>query len=868
MIRKLIISILLFIFSAVAFAQQNSIHVEANNQPLNVVLLELRQNYDFQFSYSDNKLSKYKISVDKKFSSKEETVKFLTKGLPLKVKKSGEVFIIIPDKKKEKEVKEKTVVPKTKIIGQIVEAGSFEPLPFSHILINNHQLVSDVMGSFNYIASADSSFHVRISHLGYYVFDTILNSSIEHQFTLTPSTKDIQEITIQNNIIEKATLIGERSGKMKLNHSISRFIPGQGDNSVFNLMRLMPGIQAAGEQSSDLLIWGSYEGQSQITFDEFTLFGLKNYNDNISAVNPFLVKNIEIHKGAYEAKYGNRVGGIVNIIGKHGNRQKPSFSFNLNPTTINGMVEFPLFKKSTFMLAYRQTYYNLYNKEDFNIFAPTRPYNKSALNNQINFDVDVYPQNYKFRDMNFKYTFQGDNGDLFYISTYSGNDYFQIDVNSVVNIPMRNNSQVQLPWDIKFSNIEQNQQRGITTYFSKKWKTGNTKLVLTHSDYSNNLIDSIYWSNERNNKERNNNRFNKGNQAIENTLKIENSFSLNDGNELEFGIGLVNNETTLHKDKRNENNWILDTVSEQHNRAFFYMQDKFNIGSRLSVNSGFRLNLAKDITKNVFEPRVNLNYRLNEHFKANLSWGIFNQFMYKVAEIDEFNNYTYNWTTSSKKRPALKGTHYAASLNYFKNDLTINIEGYYKVTRNILERRLEEKENQQGTSLQFVNYIGNAKTRGIDAYVKKDFGRNSIWASYTLSQAIQSLTIPGVQNNVWEYAPHDQRHEFKVAGIANYKNVYISANYVYGSGMQVIKEIFEGEIDDYSYQRIDVALTYSFNTPWVHGETGLSVLNLLDTQNLKYANIKNIKLSELTEPVRVYSDAVAFTPILFMKLVF
>ena len=39
----------------------------------------------------------------------------------------------------------------------------------------------------------------------------------------------------------------------------------------------VPGILAAGEQSNDLLIWGGYESHSQIKFDGFTVFGLKNF---------------------------------------------------------------------------------------------------------------------------------------------------------------------------------------------------------------------------------------------------------------------------------------------------------------------------------------------------------------------------------------------------------------------------------------------------------------------------------------------------------------------------------------------------------------------------------------------------------------
>ena len=99
------------------------------------------------------------------------------------------------------------------------------------------------------------------------------------------------------------------------------------------LLRLQPGILASGEQSSDLIIWGSYEGQSQIVFDGFTLYGMKNFNDNISAVNPFMAKDIKVLKGGFGAEYGEKAGGIVDITGLDGNRLSPSVQLNINNMT-------------------------------------------------------------------------------------------------------------------------------------------------------------------------------------------------------------------------------------------------------------------------------------------------------------------------------------------------------------------------------------------------------------------------------------------------------------------------------------------------------------------------------------------------------
>ncbi len=877
MIRKGAILSILIVLSLIGLAQTKTIRIEAINQPLNTVLLQLRENYDFQFSFSDNQLSLYKITISKTFPSKDEAVEYLLKDLPFHLEKTGNVFIIIPDKKKQKEGKN---INLTQITGQIVEANSFEPLPFSTILINNQPIIADVTGNFNYTATADSTFHVRISHLGYYIYDTLLYASINQRFKLIPATQTLPEVFVQNNRIEKATIVGERAGKITINHNIARYLPGQGDNSVFNLIRLMPGIQAAGEQSSDLLIWGSYEGQSLVTFDEFTLFGLKNYNDNISVVNPFLVKNIEILKGGFDAKYGNRVGGIVNITGKNGNIQKPVFSLNINPTTLNGMVEIPLFKKSSLLFAYRQTYYNLYNSGDFNIFAPTRPlpsdHSTSTQHRNISFDMDVYPNDYQFRDLNLKYSYHFDNGDQFYISMYGGGDYFSLAADANITREMNTGMGMGhaenkfIPVTINLLDKEENRQFGISAFYHKKWSDNLvSKFVVTNSNFSKSLSEEINSKNTSTQSTYNKDKVNTKNSALETSFRIENLLSLLNGHQLEFGGGFYNNEAQIDLKTNLTDTLSIKTLNKfSSKRAFVYVHDNLPIGDRLILKTGIRTNLSMDRSKVYIEPRISASYKLSEQLKLNASWGRYNQFIYKVANVDRNQNYTYLWVTGNDNIPVLNATHWVGELNYFRNDLTLNLQAYYKPTRNLSERVFEHRVVKGIPDDGYFPYFGDAKTYGIDLYAKKDFGKHSVWASYTLSKALERFAPANVTLPAYTLAPQHQLHEFKAAGLFNIHKFYFSANYVYGSGMQILREVFKAETNNVSYNRVDAAVTYKFTPRRFAGELGLSVLNVFDTQNLRYANLKNFQLTKELGDFRIYSSSVPFTPILFLKLVF
>lgn len=853
--------------------QQVPIEIEAKNTALNTVLIRLRNQYGFQFSYNESEVAKHKVSLKGSYQTKDAAMDALLNKLPLHWKKSGEVFIIIPSKKEEKQTANLSLA---RINGKIVEAGTYEPLPFSHILINNQQLVSDVSGGFNYLASADSSFHVRISHLGYQIFDTLINVANNQQFILTPSSTTLKEISIQNNPIEKATLIGDQGGKIKLNHNISRFLPGQGDNTVFNLLRLMPGIQAASEQSTDLLIWGSYEGQSQITFDEFTIFGLKNFNDNISVVNPFIVKNIEIFKGAYEARYGNRVGGLVNISGKNGNLQKPSFHFNINPTTLNGMLEIPFFKKSSFILAYRQTYYNLYNTSDFNIYAPTRTSSgRSTSSNSkrpLQFDLDVYPNDYRFNDINLKYSFSRQNGDQLSMSAYRGGDYFELLTNATFQreSSARFQKGKKVPVEINIRNSEKHLQNGFSLYYSKNWNRKLfTQFIVAHSGFSKALTDSMASFNEENQEFIRLEKSNILNQAIDNNLRIENTLTGKNGLQTEFGGGFYDNRSSiLNQNTFSGTNRLDSLIRYQHQRIYGYLQQNRQWAGKLHIKAGIRMNYHTAFKRFTAEPRVQATFKAGENIKLNTAWGLHQQFMYKMASIDRDNNYSYLWVSANEQKQVLKAMHWVGGFNYFKNNLTINVEGYFKTTANLMQRVLQSQLINGEIVNNFMLYHGDAKTWGIDTYIRKEMGRHAFWASYTLSKTQERFSRAGIAPGTYQLAPHDQRHEAKFAALLHYKSFYLSGNYVYGSGMEIIRKVFTDETDQISYHRFDAALTWRFGKEKLQGETGLSVLNVFDTQNLKYDNIRNIRISQELGTVRIYTDAVPFTPILFLKMSF
>ena len=824
--------LLLFItLSSVQIIAQEKIEVDCTDKPLNELLIEWRELYNMQFSFDDELLSQFVISKTESYASADLAISDILKGLPLSYQKNNNTYIVY---------KKKIIVHASTYLlsGKIIEKGTGEPLPFSHVAVNEFQTITDIKGTFTNTFN-DSVFHVKASHLGYYKLDTILIGTHFHTIELTPSFVGLPEIKVTNNIVEKSAQVGEKSGLIKLNHQIADYLPGNGDNSVFNLLKLQPGVTASGENPNDLILWGSSEGTSIVQFDGFTIWGLKNLNDNISAVNPYMVKSIDVNKGGYDATYSDFIGGIVDIYGRNGNRLKPSFHFFINNQTINSMLELPVGKKSSLVAAYRQNYYDLLSSNDVHI---------QEVNNIDRFNWEYNRPDYTFKDLNIKYTFQGDNGDLFYISALGGGDDLEINAqrDSTYNRPNGNLS-IREKLDVS----EKTNQFGASAFYGKTFSPAySSSLKLSYSFYDNDYSVRSFRT------IRDNERLRYSRDATNEILEIkgnwQNSFQINRNHDIESGLSFIQNNTMLKEQLNNATN--IDLISHA-SRVVFYAQDEINLMKDLRLTAGIRVNYPTHIKNTNIDPRIALSFKPGL-FKLNASWGMYHQYIVRTSIMDEDNRIRYAWYVGGYNNvPILKSQHAVLSAAYTTNNFLFSLDTYYKENSN-LTRYIQFSQ---------AGYIsdGQSKSYGLDVYVKKDFNGHSIWTSYSLGRTEEWYDY--FADKTYRRAPQDQTHEFKIAGLLNLGSIHASASYIYGSGFPLFTDNIKYEYVEQDYNRVDVSLIYQFKAQHFGGEIGLSILNLLNTDNVKYNSFQLLPIDEFNT-VLVNEEAMKFTPLLHLKI--
>lgn len=816
--------ILLIILSFLCFHYGNGqeIHVNVENKPLQEVFLDLRDEYQIQFSYNSKHLRDCFITKKQSYSTPEELLTDILTPCQLSFIKSGEIFII----QTLKETGNQKIIPAKYYLysGKIIDSENKEALPSAYIQSGSKYFSTDVTGSFS-LKSKDSVYKIRISYLGYYQIDTTLTYSNNLRIALRPSTIGLKEVLVQSHLPIFDMHLGEHSGEIKINSKMAKFLPGSQNNTIYNMLRLQSGIMAAGEQSNDFTIWGSYQGQNLVTFDHITLFNFTSYDNNISVVNALLVKDISVKKGGFNAEYSNRVGGIVDITGKNGIPDEFHGQLNINNQAVSAWINIPIAKKTALQTSFRQSFYHLYQKED---------------NISTKGQKEYIQPNYIFGDFNVKLSGRLYKRDDFYLSLLGSNDSYALE-----NLRSEQNAYSR-------TSEQKKQQYGSSFFYNKHWKNGGySNAIISFSSLNSNLKNTFTKNKSGHGNSMTFTNYN-ANSVSEFSIKGIHHLALSTIHQASFGIDYYYNSVGFIQDTMEVN---LRSKDESSHRIGGYIKDEISITKKFSLQPGLRIDFLTYQNKLYLQPRLNAIYRINDKWNMNLAMGIYNQFISKNTLIDPQNNYLFFWNISNNKNiPVVSSQHFVFGSIYNNSYLKFSIEGYYKRTQKI-SLFITNNETKKRTISS-----GNANTIGLDLYAKAMIKKHEVWIAYTLSQTLEHFSY--FPNDEYQLAPQNQTHEVKTAAVLNFSPFFFSANYVYGSGLQ-FTSIDEEDLDPIPYNRFDLAFIYKFNPKKMNIELGFSILNVLNNYNVAYDYFTNYPDNSV-----VYSRAMPFTPLLNLKIGF
>jgi len=460
------------------------------------------------------------------------------------------------------------------------------------------------------LTSDTASILLLVSHVGYESVSSRipLTSDTTLTFTLVPRVFTLADLDVIVNRETELDNIQMSRHEIPI-EEIETLPVILGEIDIQKTLQLLPGVQSGVEGSSGLYVRGGRADQNMILLD-----GLQIYNPNhlfgfFSVFNSSAMKQVELIKGGFPARYGGRLSSIVNYTMKEGNLKRLEGEGALAIISSRLLLQGPIVKdRASFLIAGRETF----SDELMRLYSIGQREENSA----------------GFYDLNFKANYILSQRDRIYLSAYAGQDKF-----SYVRRPFHGSEEIndsyQLSWRNRLASLRWNRLIGDRMFA--------TALVgITHYRFASNtrFIDvegdeSIEFSQT-------------WHSGIDDwTARIDFEYIPNTRHYLRFGAEAIlhrftpgSTQTLFDQSGKRPVNLLqtpLGTLDSQ--EIAIYAEDEIQLYPSLRLSSGIRFSryFTHDKWFQSFEPRLATSLRITENTVAKASFARSKQYVHLLT---------------------------------------------------------------------------------------------------------------------------------------------------------------------------------------------------------------------------------------------
>jgi hypothetical protein len=472
--------------------------------PLKKVLTELSNLYSIKFSFSNEVVNNKKVFLIKK-NDLNLIINDLQQQTKLYFKKKAKNHYIIS-------------LPKNKIniCGSVFSKKNKEPLIGGIILIKNKNIGAETnIDGFFELKNVKVTDTIGISYVGFKKREIIVADFLFEKcksIFLGEETSILKEIVVTNYITNGISK--NIDGSIIFKPKNQDVIPGLTEPDVFYTVQQLPGVINVDETASGIHIRGGTPDQNLILFNQIKLFSASHFFGAISALNPEIIDKVNVYKKASNAKYGNHIGGVIDVETGSEIPKKTKGSIGLNFTHGDANLNIPISSKLSFLISGRRSITDVLNTPTFRNLAQKSFQNTAISENERlakELDAKINTSIY-FQDFNTKIIYKP--------SKKNKISFSQIDIKNSLNHTfftpnfednrsdklLLKNSGYNIEWDKKWNS--KFSSKIITSYSKYNLKYRNNKknneveYAFTNKDNRVNNIDAeasvVYKLNENN----------------------------------------------------------------------------------------------------------------------------------------------------------------------------------------------------------------------------------------------------------------------------------------------------------------------------------------------------------------------------------
>lgn len=699
------------------------------------------------------------------------------------------------------------------VSGFVTSYETGERLAFTTIYdtVNSSGTVSNTEGFFS-ITLPNGLVSLNTSYLGYQSKNNTFSLKRDTTISITLKEKPFVTGTVDvsaSKPVHEQVLMGLTNLPVKTIEAIPSFT-GQPD--LMKAITFIPGFSGGKDGYSNIMVRGGDSGQNLILLDGIKLYNTSHFGGFVSLFNTDVVKQVDMYKGGFPARYGGRLASVINVMTHDGNKKKIKGKFSLGLISSSLALDGPIGDKITFLLSARTSYFDL-------ILLPTNI--EAKKNKKGNY------WSYFFYDLNGKITYQYSQKSKWAIHYYRGND--KVETIDYINEGFTTLSEYNYRMNTLNSALSLKNDLILS---SKIFMKNN----VTISGYANDFIEGKTSSGTRYN-----NKLEKGLNSNIREISAQSrlEFYASDKHTFMGGVeysnytftpmvqysSVVNDNTGFESDTT-----IGYTEPLIANEFSFYIEDDIRLNKLLYLNLGLRCTdyFNENVNYLKFDPRISIRAMLNEHLSVKANYTLMHQFNHVIINNVSGMEREF-WLSSSEDIPPQEASQWSAGIfgSIPGANLEMSAELYYKTMSNLLEFRFppEETVNMKPFSETVIkNGIGEAY--GGEFQIKYNTEKFRVDLGYTLSR--NNRQFDSLNNgNPYPFI-YERRHQLSLfTQLKLGKKYLLNAHFQFATGTPVTFPDAYVRSDEYAY--------------WYYVYSGINNRRLPDYHRLDLSFIRRSK---------------------------
>jgi hypothetical protein len=565
---------------------------------------------------------------------------------------------------------------------------------------------------------------------------------------LQPATFEGGEVVVESEApIEEEKAVGVQEVPIRLIQQI----PSAVENDLFRALQLLPGVKAASDFSSRLYIRGGSPDQTLILLDQTTVYNPTHFFGFFSTFNTDAIKDVRIYKGGYPAEYGGRLGSVIDVSNRDGNRNRldGKVSVGLLASRVNAEGPFRLpatdMRGSWFLALRRSTLEPLL----------------AALRESEEF----IPDGFYFYDVNGKVNLDVTPNDRLSIAGYAGVDD--------VRFPFAENAR----FDLRYGN-----QTGSVRY---------TRILSDRVFATLRLTGSRYFSFPE--AEIAGTAFEQRNTIDDVSLKADVEWLASP--RLELKGGAWGGDLRFRLNNFFDGQETLDSrIASRYGSG--YVQATFRPTPPWILTGGLRASTfsAGDYLR--WEPRFSVERKFGERVLAQVAYGRYYQYLALISN-EAFSAFDV-WVTTDDGVPPAYGDQFVLGLKTRPTaNLGVDAEVYYRTLRDLFEID-PNLPDVAGLDYADIFRFGEGYATGLEIQVERPSGRVNGFVAYTLGFTQRKFVgaggepvNPGPDGEPQYFSPkYDRRHDLSlVANLELGRGWTLTGTFVYATGQAYTRAI-------------------------------------------------------------------------------